>query len=113
MGSLCDVSHDDAIFTDEKRDRCSEYSVLPGQFPTFLKDDGKCDSVFLRFSFVLLCVAASNHDDGQAVIAVLVVELYQLRSQLVARPTLWIGENQKHLSPAELLERNGFTMDAG
>src|SRR5439155_2522723 len=34
-----------------------------------------------------------------------------LRCQLITRPTLRVREHQKHLSPAELLERDGLTMD--
>src|SRR5439155_23952708 len=100
MGSFGDVSHDDAVFADEKRSRGSEYPVLPGQFPTFLKDDGKWNAVFLHLRFVLFSIAVSDYDHGKGVVPMLVVEPYQIRSQFVAGLTQGIGENQKHVSTA-------------
>src|SRR5437667_8325212 len=39
IGSFGDVSHEDPVFADEKRDRCGEYSVFPGQFPAFRSEE--------------------------------------------------------------------------
>src|SRR6266568_4843334 len=61
--------------------------------------------------FVLLGIAASDHEDGKPIIAVLAMQPYQLRCQLVTRPTLRVREHQKQLLPAELLERDGLTLD--
>src|SRR5437667_6461004 len=111
IATFCNVSHDDAILTDEKRHRRRENSVLSRQFPTFLKDKGKSDFVLCRFLFVFLGIAASDHDDCKPIVAVLAMQPYQLRCQLVTRPTLRVREHQKHLLPAELLERDGLTLD--
>src|SRR5439155_3185246 len=79
IATFCNVSHDDAILTDEKRHRRRENSVLSRQFPTFLKDEWKSDSVLCRLLFVLLGIAASDHDDCKPIVAVLAMPPYQLR----------------------------------
>ena len=74
IATFCNVSYNDTILTDEKRHRRRENSVLARQFPTFLKNEGKSDSVLCRFLFVLLGIAASDHDDGKPIIPVLAMQ---------------------------------------
>src|SRR6266516_1301931 len=113
IATFCNVSHNDAILRYEKRHRRRENSVLSRQFPAFLKDEGKSDSVMRRFLFVLLGITASDHDDCKPVVGMLAMQSYQLGCQLVTRAALRVRKHQKHLSPAELLERDGLTMEIG